>query len=78
MAGHVNCAKMEEIRQLAEETLLEARAIRRQRDVSFYEDADLARETQRRIDALLTHLLAGHDGQPCPAGKRPIVQAIRN
>ena len=55
--------------------LCEAKKIRRSRDVSIQEDAELSRESHRRIDALIKHLLAGHDGLPCPAGDRPIVRA---
>ena len=52
----------------------EAKRIRRQRDVSFHEDAELSRDGHRRIDALVKHLLAGHDGEPCPDGDRPIIR----
>jgi hypothetical protein len=31
-------------------------------------------EAQRRIDALARHLLAGHDGKPCPSGNPPIAK----
>jgi hypothetical protein len=34
---------------------------------------ELKREVQRKIDVLIQHLLAGHNGKPCPAGDRPIV-----
>lgn len=37
------------------------------------EDAELTRTEHKKIDALVRHLLAGHDGGPCPAGDRPIV-----
>jgi hypothetical protein len=33
----------------------------------------LCREAYRRADALLKHLLVGHDGKPCPGGDRPIL-----
>jgi hypothetical protein len=35
---------------------------------------ELKKEAQRKIDALIQHLLAGHNGKPCPAGDRPIVK----
>ena len=40
---------------------------------SFSEDAELTRSEHRKIDALVTHLLSGHAGKPCPAGDRPII-----
>jgi hypothetical protein len=57
--------------------ILEAKRIRRDRDVSFYEDVELSREAHKKTDALLLHLLAGHDGKPCPSGDRPIVGTAR-
>jgi hypothetical protein len=53
----------------------EAKKTRRSRDVSIQEDAELSREVQRRVYALIKHLLVGHEGQPCPAGDRPIISA---
>ena len=47
--------------------------IRRSRDVSFFEDAELTREKHAALQAVLKHLLVGHQGRPCPAGTRPIV-----
>ncbi len=51
----------------------DVKQIRRSRDVSFYEDAELNREKHQSINAVLKHLLVGHEGKPCPAGDRPIV-----
>ena len=42
------------------------------RDV-LYQDAELNGIKHKCINAILKHLLAGHQGQPCPAGDRPIV-----
>jgi len=50
-----------------------AKQTRRSRDLSFQEDVELSRDEHRKIDALLKHLLSGHDGHPCPAGDRPII-----
>jgi len=50
-----------------------AKRVRRLRDLSFQEDAELSREGYKRIDALVKHLLVGHNGEACPAGDRPIV-----
>jgi len=53
----------------------EAKKTRRSRDVSIYEDVELSKDLQQRTYAVIKHLLVGHDGQPCPAGDRPIVRA---
>lgn len=75
MAQNVSCAELERYRSAAAAALLEAKRVRRTKDVTIYEDAELSRESHRRIDALITHLLVGHNGRPCPAGDRPIVRA---
>jgi hypothetical protein len=67
------CEEHDRLRADAIAALAEAKRVRRDRDVSFEEDAELSREAYRRTDALLKHLLVGHDGEPCPAGSRPIV-----
>lgn len=71
------CEALSRIKCEAASALLEARRIRRSKDLSFKEDAELSREEHRRIDELLKHLLVGHDGSPCPAGDRPVVSATR-
>ena len=53
-----------------------AKQTRRSRDLSFHEDVELSRDEHRKIDALLKHLLSGHDGHPCPAGDRPIIGIV--
>jgi hypothetical protein len=73
MAATPKCEALNQLRSEAMAALCEAKKIRRSRDVSIQEDAELSRESHRRIDALIKHLLAGHDGLPCPAGDRPIV-----
>jgi len=50
-----------------------AKNTRRTRDLSFHEDVELTRDEHRKIEALVKHLLSGHDGSPCPAGDRPII-----
>lgn len=74
MAEKAQCPELDRFRREAAAALLEAKRTRRTRDVSIFEDAELSRESHRRIDALIKHLLAGHDGAPCPAGDRPIVK----
>jgi hypothetical protein len=70
----------EELRTLKREAVLvfkEVKQIRRSRDVSFYEDAELNREKYDSINAVLKHLLVGHEGKPCPGGARPIVSLAK-
>ena len=71
------CKELDRLKAYAMAAFAEGKQIRRDRDISFEEDAELSREAYRRTDALLKHLLAGHDGQPCPAGDRPIVSITR-
>lgn len=66
------CQELERLRQEAEFAGLEAGRLGR---FSQYGAAERQKEVNRRIDALIKHLLAGHDGKPCPAGERPIVKA---
>jgi hypothetical protein len=68
------CAELERFRREAALALHEARSIRLSRDVSIQEDARLNREGYQRVEAMVAHLLTGHDGKPCPAGDRPIVR----
>ena len=68
------CAELDALKRDAGQVLREVRKIRRSRDVSFHEDAELNRRKRESINAVLKHLLAGHDGKPCPAGDRPIVR----
>ena len=75
MAAKLQCEALNRILQQAESTFREAREIRRSKDLSFYEDSELTRGEHKRIDALVKHLLSGHEGRPCPAGDRPIVGA---
>jgi hypothetical protein len=67
------CEELNKLNAEAIAAFAEAKRIRRQRDISFHEDAELSRDGHRRIDALVKHLLAGHDGEPCPNGDRPII-----
>jgi hypothetical protein len=67
------CEELNKLNTDAVAAFAEAKRVRRERDLSFYEDAELSREGHRWIDALVKHLLAGHDGEPCPDGDRPII-----
>jgi hypothetical protein len=77
MGPKMVCAEHERLRIDAVAVILEAKKIRRDKDVSFYEDLELSRDAHKKTDALLLHLLAGHDGKPCPSGDRPIVGVTR-
>jgi hypothetical protein len=67
------CEVLNKLKADAIAAFAEGKRIRWCRDISFQEDAELTCEAYRRTDALLKHLLVGHDGEPCPAGDRPIV-----
>jgi hypothetical protein len=69
------CEKLSKLKADAVAAFAEAKRVRRQRDLSFQEDAELSRDGYKRVDALVKHLLVGHDGKPCPAGDRPIVSS---
>jgi hypothetical protein len=74
------CTELDGLKRDAVQVFREVRNIRRSKDVSFDEDAELNGEKHKRIHAVLKHLLVGHEGKPCPAGDRPIVrlpQALR-
>jgi hypothetical protein len=68
-----SCEELEKLRLNALCIFQEVRRIRRSRDLNFFEDADLNCQKQDSVTALIKHLLAGHQGNQCPAGTRPIV-----
>ncbi len=70
------CTELDSLKRNAAHVSREVRKIRRSRDVSFYEDAELNGEKYKSINALIRHLLVGHEGKPCPAGDRPIVSEL--
>jgi hypothetical protein len=71
------CAELDALKRKAADVARELRRIRRSKDVSFYEDAELNGEKSKSINAVIRHLLVGHEGKPCPAGARPIVSPGR-
>jgi hypothetical protein len=73
MPHNLVCEELDRIKLEAIAALHSARKTRRARDLSFHEDVELTRDEHEKIDALLKHLLAGHEGLPCPAGERPII-----
>jgi hypothetical protein len=71
MKANSECEELLRLRGEAKVALLQASRIRR---FGHFADTELQKEAQRKTDALIKHLLAGHDGKPCPAGDRPIVK----
>jgi hypothetical protein len=72
-----NCEELARLKREAVAVFREAKRIRHSRDLSFYQDLELNRDELTTIDALLKHLLVGHDGKPCPAGDRPILSSAK-
>jgi hypothetical protein len=68
------CAELDTLKRQAVQVFREVKKVRRSKDVSFYEDAELNGEKHKSINAVIKHLLVGHEGKPCPAGDRPIVR----
>ena len=68
------CVELNALKREAVHVFREVKKIRRSKDVSFYEDAELNGERHKSINAVIKHLLVGHEGKPCPAGDRPIVR----
>jgi hypothetical protein len=77
MTSQSACEELDRLNREVVSAILEARAIRLSRDVSFQEDGALSRAANEKAEAVISHLLAGHGGKPCPAGGRPIVTAER-
>ena len=78
MGPKVVCEEHNRLRDEAVKAVLEARRIRWSNDLSFYQDSELSRDEHKKIDALLKHLLVGHNGKPCPSGDRPIVTTLNS
>jgi hypothetical protein len=72
------CEELKTLKCEAGAVLRRLRLIRRSRDISFYEDAELTRLKHASVNKVGKHLLVGHGGQPCPSGERPIVSAAIN
>ena len=70
------CEELKALKCEAGAVLRRLRHIRRSRDLSFYEDAELTRLKHASVNAVVKHLLVGHAGQPCPSGERPIVSPV--
>jgi hypothetical protein len=72
------CEELNKLRVDALCVLREIKRIRRSRDLNFFEDADLNSQKHDSLTVLIKHLLAGHHGQPCPAGSKPIVTGAKS
>jgi hypothetical protein len=70
------CTELDALKHEAIQVSREVRRIRRSRDLSFYEDAELNGEKHKIISAVIKHLLVGHEGRPCHAGERPIIGQV--
>lgn len=67
------CEELQELHLQA--TLAVVEAHRSGRFAELRRDkARIQEEQDRKIYALIKHLLVGHAGQPCPAGDRPIIK----
>jgi hypothetical protein len=67
------CSELDTLKRDAVHVFREVKKTRRSKDLSFYEDAELNGEKHKSINAVIKHLLVGHQGKPCPSGDRPIV-----
>ncbi len=72
-----SCKELGRLLSEAFATVAGATRIRRSRDMTFNEDLRLSREEYARLYGVIKHLLIGHEGQPCPAGGRPIVRDVK-
>ena len=68
------CIELDNLKREVVQVSRAVKRIRRSRDVSFFEDAELNVKKFKSINLVIRHLLVGHDGKPCPAGDRPIVR----
>lgn len=66
--------KCQELERLTQEAKLMALGAGRTDRFSQYGATHRQKEADRAMDALIQHLLVGHNGKPCPAGDRPIVK----
>ena len=67
------CEELKTLKRNAVRVLHEVKKIRRSRDISILEDAALNQHKHKTLHLVLKHLLVGHNGKPCPAGAKPVV-----
>lgn len=67
------CDELQRLRNEAKSALLQAKRVDR---FGHLNDAGRQEEARRKVDAMIEHLLVGHNGKPCPAGDRPIVRPV--
>jgi hypothetical protein len=70
------CEELQLLKRQAGRAIRRIKQIRRARDISFFEDAELNLVKRASLHIVLKHLLVGHEGHPCPAGERPIISPI--
>lgn len=70
------CEDLQALKREAIRVLRRLKQVRRSRDISFFEDAELNRQKHASLHTVLKHLLVGHQGKPCPAANRPIVSPV--
>lgn len=73
MTTKPKCEELQRLRSEAKTALLQAKRVNR---FGHLTDAELQEEARRKVDAMIQHLLVGHDGKPCPSGDRPIVKPV--
>lgn len=78
VAQNQQCELHDRLKLEAVEAILAAKKVRWSKDISLYEDSEMCTDQRLKIDAFISHLLAGHDGKPCPRGERPIVGSRAN
>jgi hypothetical protein len=71
------CEELDRSVRAACAAISEARRTRRNKDVSIHEDVLLSREEHEKLYLVIKHLLVGHEGEPCPAGERPIISVMK-
>jgi hypothetical protein len=70
------CEELQLLKRQAVRAIRRIKQIRRARDISFFEDAELNLVKRASLHIVLKHLLVGHEGHPCPAGERPIISPV--
>lgn len=73
MTTKPKCEELHRLRNEAKTALLQAKRVNR---FGHLTDPGLQEEARRKVDAMIQHLLVGHNGAPCPSGDRPIVKPI--
>lgn len=73
MTTKPKCEELQRLRSEAKTALLQAKRVDR---FGHLTDSGRQEDARRKVDAMIEHLLVGHNGKPCPAGDRPIVKPV--